>query len=96
MIIPGVGEEALTFIEPGQMVGEMALIDDEPRSADVTAHQGPAEVYVLSRDVFRRLLTTDDAKGAPLLAGVTMNLCPRAEEALRRVVAFRVMAGPFV
>lgn len=94
--IPRVGEEALAILDPGQFVGEMSLIDDEPRSADVVAHEGPAQVYVLSRMVFRYLLNTGSSNGAPLLAGLSVVLSKRAEEALQRVVTFRHMAGAFI
>ncbi len=36
--IPGAGEEALAFMERGDWFGEMALIDNQPRSAEATAH----------------------------------------------------------
>ncbi len=92
--IPGVGEETLTILGPGEMVGEMALVDDEPRSADVIAHGEPALVYVLSRTVFRYLLTSGTPMGAPLLAGIATILSRRAGESLKRAAAFRIFAGP--
>lgn len=92
--IPGAGEEALAFLGPGEVVGEMSLVDDAPRSASVFAHNGPATVYVLSRDVFRRLLESGDEKGAPLLAGMAIVLARRLEEALRKAADFRVLSGP--
>jgi hypothetical protein len=93
--IPGVGEEALAILAPGEIVGEMALIDDAPRSAHVVAHDGSALVYVLSRKVFRELLLSGDPAGAPLLAGITIALARRHEEGIRKAAGFRAMTGPF-
>ena len=93
--IPGVGEEALAVLGPGEIVGEMALVDDAPRSADVTAHEGEALVFVLSRGVFRDLLESGRGDGAPLLAGIAIALARRLEESLRKAATFRVLAGPF-
>ncbi|KAA0253082.1 cyclic nucleotide-binding domain-containing protein [Acidobacteria bacterium ACD] len=93
--IPGVGEEALAILGPGEIVGEMALVDDSPRSADVRAHEGEALVFVLSRAVFRDLLDSGRADGAPLLAGIAIALARRLEESLRKTATFRVLAGPF-
>ncbi len=91
--VPGSEAEALAFLGPGEIVGEMALIDDSPRSATVVAHGGSAVVFRLSRVVFLTLLETGNPGGAPLLAGITLALARRVDEAVRRAAAFRVMAG---
>src|SRR5881398_1365269 len=47
-MVPGVGEEALAILESGSYFGEMALIDDTPRSADATANI-PCTLYVIQK-----------------------------------------------
>jgi CRP-like cAMP-binding protein len=93
--IPNAGEEALGICGPGEFVGEMALVDLATRSADLTAHDGPCSVFVLSRDVFRRLLNEPPLGSAPLLAGIGMALSLRLESAIERSVSFYVMSGGY-
>jgi hypothetical protein len=92
--IAGAGEEALAVLKPGEIVGEMPLVDEAPRSADVYAHGGPAVVYVLTREVFQRLLGSGAPEGAPLLGGLTLLLARRLEQAIRKAAGFRILAGP--
>jgi CRP-like cAMP-binding protein len=56
----------------GELVGEMALIDDAPRSATVTAVED-SEVFVIDRDLLRERLrhaAAPDAGDARPAAGV--------------------------
>ncbi len=52
--------KVLEQVGPGGIVGEMALIDDGPRSAAALASE-PSEVLVVSRDLFLTLVREDPA-----------------------------------
>ena len=51
----GMGEEALAIIGPGEAFGEMALIEDAPRSADGYTHED-CRLLSISREEFEDLL----------------------------------------
>ena len=48
-------QETLGFIEPGSFFGEMALLDQEPRSAMATAAE-PTVLGLMRNDAFKRIL----------------------------------------
>lgn len=50
------GEKHLTTLRPGDMFGEMALINSEPRSATAVAAED-CRLFVLSETIFQRLMT---------------------------------------
>ena len=91
--IPGVGEEALSILGPGEMVGEMGLVDGSVRSAYAIAHAGPATVFVMTQPVFRSLLAGDVDGSPPLVARIASSLARRVEETAARAVAFFVLSG---
>jgi len=53
--VPGIGEEALAILEAGDVFGEMALLDEAPRSADARAHER-CELLSIPKDRFEDLL----------------------------------------
>jgi CRP/FNR family cyclic AMP-dependent transcriptional regulator len=57
-IVPGMGEEALAVLRPGNYFGEMSLIDDAPRSATVVCHE-KCKLFVINRRDLEDLLFVD-------------------------------------
>jgi CRP-like cAMP-binding protein len=49
--ISGMGEEALTILDPGNYFGEMALIDDQSRSADAIVQERAKLIVLKKRDL---------------------------------------------
>ena len=53
--VPGMGEEALAVLGPGDAFGEMCLFDEAPRSADARVHER-CRLLSVSKDAFSDLL----------------------------------------
>ncbi|UCG92838.1 MAG: cyclic nucleotide-binding domain-containing protein [candidate division WOR-3 bacterium] len=75
-LVPGVGEEALTILREGEYFGEMALIDDAPRSASAIAHEDTI-LLVIGKDDFRKLLAQETVIAYKLLWIFTKTLSAR-------------------
>jgi CRP-like cAMP-binding protein len=71
-------ELILRRLGPGDFHGELALLDDEPRSADAIATE-PSVLLVLQRDQFRQFLAEHPAVATKLLATVSAYLRRNAE-----------------
>ncbi|MBC8076798.1 MAG: cyclic nucleotide-binding domain-containing protein [Chloroflexales bacterium] len=67
----------LATISAGQVVGEMALLDDQPRSADLRAGQQGATLLVLKRQRFDGLCEEDPPLGQHVLRNMARALALR-------------------
>jgi CRP/FNR family transcriptional regulator, cyclic AMP receptor protein len=90
--IPGAGEEALAFMERGDWFGEMALIDNQPRSAEATAHGG-AVVLAIPRDVVSGLLDIRKVSSLRLLRILCTLVAKRLREIDDKLVGWFILAG---
>ncbi|HEY4574664.1 MAG TPA: cyclic nucleotide-binding domain-containing protein [Thermoanaerobaculia bacterium] len=91
--IPGAGEEALAFLERGGYFGEMALIDNEPRSADAKAHEGGAVVLVISREVLEGILDINKISSIRLLTILCNLVASRLRELDDKIIGWFIIAG---
>jgi CRP-like cAMP-binding protein len=81
-------EIILTVLGPGAFFGEMALIDDEPRSAHVIAMEDAALLTLRREDVHARLRASPEV-GIALLRVLSKRL-RRADEKIRSLILLDV------
>jgi CRP-like cAMP-binding protein len=93
-LVKGVGEEALSILEAGAYFGEMAVVDDAPRSADALAHT-PCTVAVIGREALDQLMFVDKELAYVLLWTFVRTLSARLRETNDKIQGFFAMAGPF-
>jgi CRP/FNR family transcriptional regulator, cyclic AMP receptor protein len=91
--IPGAGEEALAFIERGGYFGEMALIDNAPRSADAKAHDEGAVVLAIPREVLEGILDINKISSLRLLSLLCLLVATRLRELDDKVITWFILAG---
>jgi CRP-like cAMP-binding protein len=93
-MIQGIGEEALAILEHGSYFGEMALIDDTPRSADAIAHTS-CTLGIIRRETLDGLMFTDKEIGYTLLWTFVRTLAVRLRETNEKIKAFFAMSARF-
>ncbi|MGE5276238.1 MAG: cyclic nucleotide-binding domain-containing protein [Acidobacteriota bacterium] len=89
------GEEAFAILPPGEIFGEMAILDPESpgRSADARAHE-ESSLLMLSRARFEKLERSDPEGCADLSALLCRLAARRCVETAERLARWRMMAGP--
>jgi CRP/FNR family cyclic AMP-dependent transcriptional regulator len=89
------GEEAFAILPPGEIFGEMAILDPQAtgRSADARAHE-ESVLLALSRSRFEQLERSDPEGCAELSALLCRLAARRCVETTERLARWRMMAGP--
>jgi CRP-like cAMP-binding protein len=91
--VAGMGEECLAILGRGEVFGELALVDDQPRSADARAHGTPCTVFSISRSLLEEVLSMDPDAAVQFLNLLCRLLCRRLRAMNERLVAWRVMGS---
>jgi CRP/FNR family transcriptional regulator, cyclic AMP receptor protein len=92
--ILNIGEEALAILKPGDYFGEMALIDNFPRSAHAIANTDVA-LLAISKTDLDKILIMDRELGYKLLWAFTKTLSKRLRETNEKMASFLAMSGGF-
>lgn len=92
-LIPGAGLEALAFLGRGQLFGEMAAIEQLPRSARASAAEEGAVVLAIPREVLDKLLDLKRASSIRLLQLACRQLAERLRESQEKLVGWFILAG---
>jgi CRP-like cAMP-binding protein len=74
----GLGEVTLAIMENGQVFGEMALIEDRPRSASVKADTN-LKLRVINREQFNELLRENPSRLIPIMKSLFERLRQSSE-----------------
>lgn len=91
--VPGRAEQTLAYMEQGGFFGEMALVDDFPRSASAVAQQ-PSLVLFIERRPLLELFRTEPLIGQKVLWAFCRTLSLRLRETNDRIVALSAMTRP--
>jgi CRP-like cAMP-binding protein len=81
----------IRVLGPGSLVGEMGLVDNEPRSASCTAS---SDVWcaILTREAIETLIQAHPAVAARLLLGVSANIAERLRDTNRQLKLYARLA----
>jgi CRP/FNR family cyclic AMP-dependent transcriptional regulator len=93
-VVPGVGEEALGFLSPGDVFGEVEFFDGAPSSANAIAHTD-CELLGLPHKEMTGMLRNRPLLAAKFFWAFGRTLAGRLRDADRRMAALLAMSRPF-
>jgi len=82
-VMVGGRESTLSIMGVGDCVGELAIIDESPRSADVVANTETI-LLKISADALKRLFKEAPALAAPFLLGLSKTITSRVRTLTKR------------
>ncbi len=85
-LVPGVGEEALAVLGPGDFFGEIEFFDSDASAAHVVAHTD-CELLSIPHAELRELMTSDQRLGEALLWAFGRALSRRIRDTNDRLAA---------
>ncbi len=91
--VAGMGEEALAVLGPGEVFGEMSLLDEAPRSADARVHER-CRLLVIAKDAFDDLLFLHKDLAYEVLWNSVRMLSARLRETNEKLT-FLTVSGKF-
>jgi CRP/FNR family cyclic AMP-dependent transcriptional regulator len=91
--VSGRGEEPLAILGRGDVFGEMALVDDQVRSADAVAHTDGCTVLALSQNDLDAVLHMQPVAASQFLYLVCDVLCYRLRSMIGRLASWRTRTG---
>ena len=74
----------VTVLGPGNLIGEMGLLDGAPRSASCTA-MTDVRCAILTRDSLNQLLKDDPSTAAKLMMAISMRIAERMRESQEKL-----------
>ena len=77
----------IAALDPGQTVGEMSMIDGEPRFASCVGVE-PVVVAVLTREALARIILEQPVLGAKILMELVMMLSQRLRQTSKKLVGY--------
>jgi CRP/FNR family transcriptional regulator, cyclic AMP receptor protein len=86
-------DELITEMGPGSIIGEVSLVDEQPRSATIRSMQY-TEVAIISAARLRDVLARDPALAAGVYKNIAQTLCTRLRHATIHLDGLMSSKGP--
>lgn len=93
-VVPGVGEEALTILGPGDFFGEVSFFDGAPASAHAIAHSD-CEIFTIPHQEIRALMESAPVLSAKFLWAFSRTLAGRLRESNQKISSLFAITREF-
>jgi CRP/FNR family transcriptional regulator, cyclic AMP receptor protein len=93
-VVPGVGEEALTILGPGEFFGEVEFFDGSSASAHAIAHSD-CEVFTIPHEEVRSMMESHPALCAKFLWAFSRTLASRLRESNQKISSLFAITREF-